>query len=175
MKASKITALAGVASALSVVLLYLGSVIWIFSYVSPLLCSFLITFLLQTAGKKSALISFIAVSILGTVLMPDKETGLIYALFFGYYPIIKAAIEKMRSKILCIVAKLFLFNGSMITVQLILIYVLGIPFDNTLGKWGALLLLVGANIVFFFYEVLYNRLLFLYQSKYEKRIKNILK
>lgn len=175
MKNAKRTALSGVLSALSVVLLYLGAVVWLFSYVSPLLCSFIIWFLLQTAGKRSALLSYVAVSILALVLTPDKETGLIYAMFFGYYPIIKAPIEKIKLKFLCVLTKFALFNVTMVLAQLALIYVFGIPFDNTLGRWGVVLLLVCANIVFLIYELLFVRLMLLYQSKFEKRIKSFLR
>ncbi len=174
MKKTTSLSFAGIMAGLSFVLLYLGSVIWLFAYITPQLCGLIMMMLNKTFGKKYALCVFFAVSILSLLFLPDKEAGLVYLFFFGYYPLIKPYIEKLKAKIVSFVIKLLVFNVGILSSQLMLIYVFGIPFENEFGKWGIPLFIVLFNILFITYEKLYGVILALYETKLENRLKSIL-
>lgn len=165
---------AGVMSALSFVLLYLGSVLWIFAYTAPLFCGIIIMSVNGTFGRKYAVTVYITVGKLGLLFAPDKEAVLVYIFFFGYYPMIKEQLEKIKPKALSFFIKLLIFNTGIAASQLLLIYAFGIPFENEFGKLGIPLFIALFNLLFVTYEFMYKAVLNVYKDRIEKRIKNLL-
>ena len=43
--------------------------------------------------------TFAVVAISVRIFVPDKQAALLYVIFFGYYPILKALIERLKIKI----------------------------------------------------------------------------
>ena len=170
MKRSVTVAVAGVTAALSVLLLALGSVIWVLAYIMPLLCGILMIMIYQSAGAKTAWLVFAAVSVLSLILLNDKESVLLYVLFFGYYPPVRERIDRLRSPFLRGVLKLLLFNAGVVATELLCTYVLCVQFELFLGKWSAPVLLLAANLIFVIYERLLRLLTLLYVKKYKPRI-----
>ena len=175
MKKSKQIAVCGMLAALSIVFMFLGSILGVFTYVAPLLCSIIMAIICDVANKKYAFITYIAVSVISLIFLNDKECALTYAFFFGYYVIIKDKLEEIKPKWLCLLIKLLIFNAEIIASQLILIYAFGIPFETFWGKWGAVVLLLLANAVFFMYEIMLKRLIILYNVKYRNKVHKLLK
>lgn len=163
-------AFSGISTALSVVLLSLGSVIWIFSYLMPIISGLFMIIVNDLFGRKSALLTYICVSVLSLVLLTDRESALMYVAFFGYYPLVKGSYEKIKLKFVQILLKLLTFNFAIISVELICVYVFLIPFDSFLGKWGAIILLALGNLLFVVYEKLIVALTILYQTRLKNRI-----
>lgn len=64
------------------------------------------------------------------LLVADKEAAVMYVMFFGYYPIIKAMVEKKLNKALSWTVKFIIFNISMILAFLIVTYVFKVPFEE---------------------------------------------
>jgi len=170
MKQSKLIALCGLLAALSLALMFLGSVIWVFTYVAPLVSSLIIALICDVTGKRYAFITYCAISIISVFFLPDKECALTYAFFFGYYVIIKDTVERIKPKILSYLVKILIFNTGIISSQLILIYAFNIPLDNPWGKWGIAILIALANAVFVMYELMLTKLLKLYEIKYKNKI-----
>ncbi|MBR3149605.1 MAG: hypothetical protein IKF64_05485 [Eubacterium sp.] len=174
MNSSKAVAFSGMFAALQLVLLFLGSTMWVLCYSAPLFCGLVMIILKESAGVKYCVLSYIASSIIGILFLPDKECVLTYVFFFGYYTIIRDYLNK-PAKWLSYVLKFLLYNASIGLSQLMLIYVFHIPFDNELGKLGIPLLIFGFNFVFVFYELLFPRLTKLYYVKYKSRVDKMLK
>ncbi len=162
-------------SALILTMMFLGSVIWAFTYIAPLMSSLIMLIICDITGKKNALITFAAVSIISLFFLPDKECALTYAFFFGYYVIIKDFIEKIKPKPLSILIKYIIYNAGIISSQLLLIYAFGIPLDNPWGKWGIIILLALANLVFLIYDFMLKRVILLYEIKYKKKLEKLLR
>ncbi len=175
MKNSKVIAYSGVASALSVVMLFLGSMIWVLAYTMPLIASLIMIVLLNSVTKKSALLTFVATSVISFVLLSDKECVLIYVLFFGYYPLIRDKINDLKPKILSYFLKFLTFNAAMALTQILCIYVFGIPFDDMFGKWGILVFILCLNLVFVVFDKLYTLLQKLYEIKLKKKVEKYIK
>lgn len=175
MKKSRQIAFCGMIAALSVVLLFLGSAVWVFAYCMPIITGLLCVIVVQCMDMKSSLLVYAAVSIITFVFMPDKECPLIYIFFFGYYPIIKPKLDCIKKKIVAVFIKFIVYNAGIIASQLILICVIGIPFDDFLGKWGIVVLLLLANFVFFIYDKLLSVLTDIFNKKYKKKFMKLMK
>lgn len=175
MKNSKVIAYSGVATALSVVMLFLGSIFWVLGYTMPLVASLVMIILLDSVSQKSALLTFISTSIISFILLNDKECVLLYILFFGYYPLIRDKINDIKPKFLSYLLKFITFNAAMVLTQVLCVYVFGIPFDDMLGKWGIVLFVLCLNLVFVVFDKLYTLLLRLYRIKLKKKVEKYIK
>ncbi len=175
MKNSKVIAYSGVATALSVVMLFLGSIFWVLGYTMPLVASLVMIILLDSISQKSALLTFISTSIISFILLNDKECVLLYILFFGYYPLIRDKINDIKPKFLSYLLKSITFNVAMVLTQVLCVYVFGIPFDDMLGKWGIVLFVLCLNLVFVVFDKLYTLLLKLYRIKLKKKVEKYIK
>lgn len=175
MKNSKVIAYSGVATALSVVMLFLGSIFWVLGYTMPLVAGLVMIILLDSISQKSALLTFISTSIISFILLNDKECVLLYILFFGYYPLIRDKINDIKPKFLSYLLKFITFNAAMVLTQVLCVYVFGIPFDDMLGKWGIVLFVLCLNLVFVVFDKLYTLLLRLYRIKLKKKVEKYIK
>lgn len=175
MKNSKVIAYSGVATALSVVMLFLGSIFWVLGYTMPLVASLVMIILLDSISQKSALLTFISTSIISFILLNDKECVLLYILFFGYYPLIRDKINDIKPKFLSYLLKFVSFNAAMVLTQILCVYVFGIPFDDMLGKWGIVVFVLCLNLVFVVFDKLYTLLLKLYRIKLKKKVEKYIK
>ena len=88
-------ALGGVLAALAVVIMSLGGLIPIATYVTPMLCAMLLQAVLLTCGTRVAWAWYGAVALLGLLLCPDKEAAAVYV-FLGYYPIVKPKLDGLK-------------------------------------------------------------------------------
>lgn len=142
-------ALGGMLAAVSVVIMCLGGLIPIATYVCPMLCCMTQFIVLRYCGRRLAWAWFAVVSLLALLLGPDKEAAMVL-LAIGSYPIFKPQIE--RSK-LCVLLKLLFFNGSILLVYFIMIYLMGmqeIAAENMeLGAVGLVVTLLLGNVTFF--------------------------
>lgn len=175
MKNSKVIAYSGVATALSVVMLFLGSIFWALGYTMPLVASLVMIILLDSISQKSALLTFVSTSVISFILLNDKECVLLYVLFFGYYPLIRDKINDIKPKFLSYLLKFVSFNAAMVLTQILCVYVFGIPFDDMLGKWGIVVFALCLNLVFVVFDKLYTLLLRLYRIKLKKKVEKYIK
>ncbi|MDD3231590.1 MAG: hypothetical protein PHE09_20630 [Oscillospiraceae bacterium] len=148
-------AFCGIATALALVFICLGGLIPVMTYAMPALAGLMLMPVVAELGVSWAWPVYAASAVLGMLLGPDKDAAVIYVLFFGYYPIMKAVIERhAHSKLLCLLLKLALFNVIAVAVFYINIYLLNVPKSSfTIAGFylpGVLLLL--GNFVFLLYD-----------------------
>ena len=91
-KTSKI-ALSAVFAALSVALMALVSIIPNLELALPAISGLFVAVIVIEVDKKWALGVWAAVSVLSLIVVPNKEAAIIYAVFFGYYPVLKSVLE----------------------------------------------------------------------------------
>ena len=115
---AKSVALGGILAALAVVIMCLGGIIPIATYIGPMLCALLLAVVLRLCGKRIAWTWYVAVSILSLLLGPDKEAATVF-LFLGYYPIVKVWMDRRK---LAFLWKLLLFNVSSCAMYAMMIY-----------------------------------------------------
>ena len=147
-KASSV-ALGGVLAALAVVIMCMGTIIPVATYVCPMLCAVVLQMVLKTCGTRIAWAWYAAVAILSALLVPDKEAAAVF-LFLGYYPIVKPRLDRAKLRWLW---KGLLFNGSVVVMYWLLIQLLGLSqvMEDFGGMGAAMLaaLLILGNVPFF--------------------------
>lgn len=161
-------------TALQTVLMFLGSVMWVFCYAAPIFCGLIMIMLKESIGIKFSLVSYAVCSIIGIFFLPDKECVLTYVFFFGYYTLIREHFEK-QPKALSWILKFLLYNVTIGASQVLLVYLFHIPFDNSFGRWTIPVFVFLFNLVFAFYEKLLPRMTELYYKKYKSRIDRLLR
>ena len=151
-------ALGGMMAALAVVIMCLGGLIPIATYVCPMLCALLLSFVLKLCGKRVAWAWYGAVSALCLLLAPDREAACVF-LFLGYYPIIKPDLDKRKLKWFW---KGLLFNCAVLLMYGVLIYLLGIEkIASEFQGVGIFLLVVTlalGNLTFFLLDRVLERI-----------------
>lgn len=175
MKKSKRIALCGMLSALSLVIMLVAYFPYL-TYTLPALAGILFVIVMVEIGTKWAWGSFVTTAILA-LLLCEKEAAVLFVAFFGYYPILKANLERISIKIVEYIAKFFLFNVAVVAAYLVIIYVFSIPIEN-MGQFGqyTLLILLGmGNVVFIIYDFALSTAYQEYMVKLHPKVKNILK
>ncbi len=183
MRKSAKTALGGIISALSLVLMLLSSIVPNLTFVLPALAGVVLMIMVIEIGRKWAFTSYIVISLLSLFILPDKETAMMFVGFFGYYPVLKSLIENKLKKPIAYILKFLIFNASVLSVYLIIIFVFKIPVDLDLGfdglewleKYTVPILLVMANVTFLLYDFLLSRFVVLYLVRFGKYIRRIFK
>ena len=119
---AKNIAMGGVFAALAVVIMCLGTIIPVATFVCPMACMILLTVVCRLTGTRIAWAWYGAVSLLSLLLGPDKEAAAVF-LFLGYYPIVKPWIDRRRLPVLW---KFAVFNASIFLMYGALIYLFGL-------------------------------------------------
>ena len=146
---ARLVAFGGMMAALAVVIMCLGGVIPVATYVCPVLCMLFLQFVLKTCGRRMAWSWYGAVAILSILLAPDKEAAVVFC-FLGYYPILKPWMDKRAGKWLW---KAGYFNGSILASYFLMLRLFGIEQVvedlSGAGTVMTILLLVMGNVTFF--------------------------
>ncbi len=111
----------------------------------PLAGVLLIPIVLES-GVKWGFMVYAVVGILNAILTPSLEAKVLFIAFFGYYPVLKALIERIRFRPLEWAAKLLLFNGTFVAAYWLMLHVFALPADSLeLFGVNVPLLLLGAG------------------------------
>ena len=150
-------ALGGVLAALAVVIMSMGTLIPVATYVCPMLCALILQLVRKVCGNRIAWAWYGAVTILSLLLAPDKEAAFIF-LALGYYPIVKSKLDRLKGNWMW---KLLYFNTVILITYWFLIHLLG--FDHLASEFSeigiamtALLLILG-NVTFILLDKLLER------------------
>lgn len=141
-------AFGGMMTAVSVVIMSLGSLIPVNTYLCPVLCILVNRIVLIRCGRRIGWCYYLAVAMLSLMLAPDREAALVYA-FLGYYPMIRPFFERQGP--LAPVLKLAFFTLAGAASYGVLLLVVGVGAAMTEGwimtavtvlMWDVLFLLV---------------------------------
>ena len=142
-------ALGGVLAGLAVVILCMGTMIPVATFVCPMLCMLLLKAVLTRCGDRIGWAWYGAVAILGVLLAPDKEAAAVFA-FLGFYPIIKPKIEVFPGKWLW---KVLYFNAAILIMYWLLMHLFGMAqIAEEFAELGTVMILVTlllGNVTFF--------------------------
>lgn len=171
---SKITFCA-LMSALSVAFMMLSFFPY-FTYAVPALSGLVCLVVLIEIGGKWPWWTFIVSAVL-SMIFAETEAKLMYVLLFGYYPIIKAYIERLNSRLIQYLIKFAVFNAAVISVFLITVKLLGLPFKDfvSFGIFGGVAFLILANITFYLYDIVLVRVAAVYLQRIHPSVKKVLK
>lgn len=166
------TALGAMSVALSVILL-MPTALELFVYALPALAGIITMFCVVELNKKWAFAVFTASAIISLVLVPNKEAAVLYAAFFGYYPILKALLENTKFKAVEYIFKFSVFNLSVFISYFLLIKVFGMPFEELMGtdesKWFIYVFPIMFNLMFIVYDLYLTKMYTLYIRVWQKK------
>ena len=150
-------ALGGVLAALAVVVMNLGTVIPVATYICPMLCMVLLQVVLRVCGGRIAWAWYGAVALLSLMMAPDKEAAAVFAAL-GYYPMVKPRMEKTRQPWLW---KALFFNAVILSLYWLLIHLFGLAalaeeFAEA-GKIMTVVMLLLGNLIFFLLDRVLSR------------------
>lgn len=109
----------GIFVALSLMLLYLSTIVPINKLFMLGMASVIIPISIISTGIKNTIIVYVSTSILSVLLLGFKGNVIGYILFFGLYGFIKLYIEKISNLFIEIPLKLIYFSISMYIIYLI--------------------------------------------------------
>jgi len=177
LKQSSKTALGGIIAALSISMMFLIAVIPFFTYALPAAAAILLIPIVIEINKKWAFGVYASVSILALLVVPNKEVAVIYAAFFGYYPIIKAFFESRFPKTIVFILKLLIFNITMFTSYYLMLKFMGIEIDElkTFGVYAVPILLIIGSVAFVMYDFALTKIISLYVLKWQSRFRKMFK
>ncbi|MBR1972896.1 MAG: hypothetical protein IKA16_05650 [Oscillospiraceae bacterium] len=150
-------ALGGILAALALVIMSMGTLIPVATYVCPMLCCLILQVVLKICGTRIAWAWFGAVAILAILLAPDKEAAAVFAAI-GYYPVVKPKLDRRKGKWLW---KGLLFNSSVLVLYWLLMHLFGLDQLTAefaeMGMMMTLVLLILGNVTFFLLDRLLEK------------------
>lgn len=166
-KRTRLLALCAVLSALGVILLYLGSIFEVIDLSMAVLASFLAIILTIEVGGGYPWLVYGVTALLSLLLLPNKFSAVTYTAFLGFYPIIKEKLEKIPMRALRLLVKLLVFNGCMMLMWGLAMWLIGGELQN-IGIATILLLLNG---IFVFYDYALTVMITSYLRVWRKRLR----
>jgi len=160
-------------TAVSVVILYLGSVFEVMDLTISCAASFTVLFCTVELGNRYAFAVYAGTSILSFILVPNKWIAVYFVIFFGIMPITKKLFEK-TGKIFSWILKITAFNAEIFAFYFI---AKNLDFfaENESSLPYLLAMLALANAAFILADILYTLLFRIYDKKYRARIRKFLK
>lgn len=165
-KTKKITLCATFAALITV--LMLTAYFPYLTYAVPAFSGALTIIPLTELGKKHGFATFLT-SVLPVLLFCETEAKLMYLCLFGWYPVLKAVFENLKSRALEYLLKFFVFNTSLALVYGGLSKLFGLNLLQ--GEEGIYILvfaLAVGNIAFLLYDICLSRLAVFYLYRLRK-------
>ena len=167
---SRKVALCGVLCGLAVVVLLLGGLFSLAVYCAPLLAMAVLLPVLEEYGPGTAGAAYGAVAILALLLVPYRETALVYV-FFGWYPLLRPRIAALPSLPVRLVCRLGVCGLSMFLLYGVTIRLLGLTAvtEELGGGWLTAALAAMGCAVFLLLDLALGRLTVLWRRKLRRR------
>ena len=176
MRESLKIALGGMIAALSVVIMLITYLSPFLVYTAPPFAGLLLICVLEEIDRKWAFGVYVAISLLSLFLIADKEAAVFYTMFFGYYPVLRSALEKkLKKKLPVFFIGLLVFNLSAAGAIAVCAFVFHVDYSefSEYGRILTALFILLMNLCFFFYDVLLRKLKQLYLIKIQPRLRKL--
>ena len=172
---SAMIALCGLMTALSVVLMLAGGVMFIATYAAPLLASALLLPPMLEYGRRAGWTCWLAAGLLALILGLDKEAAFFY-LFIGWWPLVKWQLEKrVPQKTPRLLLKLAIFLAAILAMYAFIGYVLHLDAITAefgeMGRVMTALFFAAMALCLLLYDRLLMPLVALYAQKLRPKLK----
>ena len=147
-----------------------------FTYAVPAISGVLTLVVLIEIKGKWPLFTYVVTAVL-VFLFAEPEAKFMYILLFGYYPLLKAVIERIISRVVQYLLKFAVFNSAIFIIYGILSSIIGVDISE-FGRYGIIgiaCMLLLANVTFYLYDVVLVRVANLYMQMIHPKLKKVLK
>ena len=167
-KTTRRLAAAALLAALGTVLLAVGALVDVLDLSMAAIAALTVVFaVIELRGPYPYLI-YAVTSLLGLLLLPSKTPALIYALFAGYYPIVKAVFERHFPRPVAWLFKILLSNAALALSVFLVVRFFMAP--GSVERWHYWLLLIGTP-VFILYDYALTKLITVYLLRWRGRLR----
>ena len=169
MKASVKVAFCGIVAAL-VCAVMAASLIPDITFAVPAIAGLLLIPVFAELGTTAAFSCF-AVSSAVSFFIGNKASWILFITLFGYYPIIKPIMEKIRTPILKWALKVLIFNFAAVGCFAVEVLI----FNFEMKNWLLLVIWGLGNVAFVLYDIAVSRVAGFYYLRLHNRISSMLK
>ena len=128
-----------------------------------------VVFVRMSCSCSWALGCYAVTALLSLLLLPSKAPAILYAAFFGYYPVVKLSAERLGKKTLRWIAKLAVFNAALLALWTLAAAVLSDAAGSLqLPLW---VMWVAANAAFVLYDFTIGQMILYYMRNIAGRLK----
>ena len=165
------TALSALSVAMGTVFMFLSSAIPTLEYAVPAAAGFVVLFVQAEINKSWAAGVYAATSLLGVLLVPNKEAMGMYIALFGLYPLLKSFFDKLPKAISYVVKSLF-FVTVTLGAYFIMIKLFGVAAEilEDLNKITLPILVLAGLVAFIIYDRAMMLIERLYINRYHKYV-----
>lgn len=164
---NKKLALAGIMTALTVIILFFAMLIPNLKLVLYGLSSLPMAVVIIECDKKTGLLFYAATSILGFVLLPDKIAALPYIVVLGLYGLIKSWAEKVNNTVAEWAIKIIYFNAASALYLYLIIQIFMPDITFPIPLW---VLAIGAQALFIVYDFIYSYCITFYEKNIRPKV-----
>ncbi|MDR1734799.1 MAG: hypothetical protein LBR73_07975 [Oscillospiraceae bacterium] len=156
--------------------MYIVSFVPTMEFALPATAALAVLVIVIEFGKGWGLGTYAAMAALSLLLLPNKFVPLLFAGFFGQYPVTKLMAEKLPrwAEISC---KALVFNAGILAAYFAGRYLFGVGLDllpDPLAKYTGWILLLVGNVTFWVYDIALNRCIMLYTRRLQRRLRKTL-
>lgn len=146
------------------------------TYAIPAMAGLFVMIAVVETNIKWAFLTFLSSSAI-IAITAEPEAKMLYILFFGYYPILKAIFERLKSRLIEYLLKFLSFNAAIIVAYTFVAALLNVSINEMgdFGKYTAFVLLVAANVIFPIYDAAVSRMAQFYLVRLHSQIAKIFK
>ena len=155
-------------SALGVVILYVGGIIEVLDISMAVIASLTCVVAVIELGGAAPWLVFCATSILSLIVIPQKLPAVMYLLFFGFYPIIKEKLERIKNRPLLWIIKIAIFNAAILAVMAVSKWFFSIETSIFALEIAFFSL---ANLTLILYDIAMTRVITFYIFRLRKRLR----
>ncbi|WP_373897679.1 hypothetical protein ACER0A_011505 [Haloimpatiens sp. FM7315] len=168
-KASSV-AKGGLFTGLSIIFLYLSSIIPTNTLFFLCAAALVIPICLNATDVKYSILVYLASSLIGFSFLGFRNIIIYYTLFFGIYGIVKFFIEKLKNMPIEIILKLVFFNFSLFLIYYIYKATLFVNLNLDYEKYKYIIFLA-LQLIFIAYDYIFSMFIYYISKNFIKKIK----
>lgn len=171
MKKTKRLVVSAMLSALGVVIMMLGSFIEVLDLSTAVIASLLCIWAVIEIGGAYPWLIWSVTSVLAFLLLPQKTPVVFYALFAGYYPMLKEKLERKFRPMVALLFELAVFHVALLLIYGTLRLFIPAALSDMVRPWILLATYALAVVAFLIYDYALTKLISGYLFRWRKYFK----
>ncbi len=155
-------------SAITVIILYIASIVPRGSAAFGAIAGIAVVAAVIEGGIGGGISVYTVSGLLSVILAGDKVPAILYIIFFGYYPVVKSLVERIRKLPIEWILKVILVNIIITVIIFLLGNIITINFEYEFLNNNVIIYILG-NIAFIIYDLALSKIAGIYMSRIYKK------